>query len=196
MNASQTEPAVSASPMTPDAHAATQGPSDQEAARLIRQFSGGNLAGLRLLLARTREACAWQERIQMLDLVAVAIPLDVLETACAIEPDAADLAVVRCAYYSAQTLAHHDEGFAEVTAANVRKAGESIRAAMTSLEAAARLDPADPTPFACIMSALGIFPQLQPVRQHAFHQATALAPELTAYLDARQNAPVSPTRPN
>jgi hypothetical protein len=67
---------------------------------------------------------------------------------------------------------------------------------MTSLETAASLDPADPTAFACIMGALGIFDQLKPVMKHAFHRATEIAPELTAFLAARQLPPVSPSPAN
>jgi hypothetical protein len=196
MNASQAEPTLSASPITPEARTSHHEVSEQQAARFIQQFSAGMLAGLRQFLARTHETHAWQDRILMLDLVAAAIPLDVLETACAIEPDAADLAIVRCAYYSALTLEYHSAGAQEVSPASVRKAGDFIRAAMTSLETAAQLDPADPTPFACIMGALGIFPQLQPVMQHAFDHATAIAPELAAFLAARQLPPAAPSRPN
>lgn len=196
MNASQTEPTVSASPIAPDTHSGLCDASEQQAARFIHQFSAGMLAGLRQFLARTREARNWQDRILMLDLVAAAIPLDVLETACAIEPDAADLAIVRCAYYSALTLEHRSAGIEDVSPISVRKAGDCIRTAMTSLETASQLDPADPTPFACIMGALGIFPQLKPVMQHAFDHATAIAPELTAFLATRHLPPVAPSRPN
>src|ERR1035437_8881169 len=114
MNASQTEPAASASPIASDAPSDYHEPSGQQAARLLVPLAGGNLTGLRQVLARAREARDWQERIHMLDLVAASIPLDVLETACAIEPDAADLAVVRCAYYSAHTLQQR-RGLAEVS---------------------------------------------------------------------------------
>jgi len=196
MNASQTEPTSSVSPITPDAGAEHHEPSGQEATRFALEFSDGNLTSLREYLARTREARDWQDRILMLDLVASAIPLDVLETACAIEPDAADLAVVRCAYYSIQTMEHRFGNFDEASALGVRKAADSIRAAMTSLETAAELDPADPTAFACIMSALGIFDKLKPVMQHAFHQAIAIAPELTTFLATRQLSPASSNLPN
>ncbi len=192
MNASPTEPTAAASPITPEAPAAHHDPSQQQAVRFIQQFAAGCLAGLRQFLAGTREAHAWQDRILMLDLVAATIPLDVLETACAIEPDAADLAVVRCAFYSAQAIAHRCAE--QVSPAGVRKAGDCIRTAMTSLETATQLDPADPTPFACIMSALGIFPQLEPVMQHAFDHAIAIAPELATFLAARQLTPAA--RPN
>ena len=195
MNASQTESATPASAIASDASPGYHEPFEQQAAHIVAQFSSGNLTGLRQVLACAREARDWQDRIHMLDLVAAAIPLDVLETACAIEPDAADLAVVRCAYYSAHTLQQR-RGLAEVSPDCVRRAGDSIRAAMTSLETAASLDPADPTAFACIMGALGIFDQLKPVMKHAFHRATEIAPELTAFLAARQLPPVSPSPAN
>ena len=196
MNASQTEPTTLVSPVTPDSAADHHEPSRQQAARFALEFSDGNLTGLRKYLARTREARDWQDRILMLDFVAPAIPLDVLETACAIEPDAADLAIVRCAYYSLQTMEHRFGDFDEASALSVRKAADSIRAAMTSLEAAAELDPADPTAFACIMRALGIFDKLKPVMQHAFQQAVAIAPELAGFLATRQLAPASSNLPN
>jgi len=196
MNASQTQPTSSVSPINPDAAADHHEFSGQEAARFALEFSDGNLAGLREYLARTREAREWQDRILMLELVASSIPLDVLETACAIEPDAADLAVVRCAYYSLQTVEHRFGNFDEASPHGVRKAADSIRAAMTALETAAELDPADPTAFACIMCALGVFDKLKPVMQHAFHQAIAIAPELAAFLTTRQLAPASSNLPN
>ena len=196
MNASQTEPAVTASPIASEVPSKQLEAPQQQAARFATQFSAGMLAGFRHYLARTREARDWQDRISMLDLVVATIPLDVLETACAIEPDAADLAVVRCAYYSAQTLEYRCHNLEEVTSVSVRKAGDCIRAAMSSLELASRLDPADPTAFACIMTALGIFPQLKPVMQHAFRQATAVAPELSTFLVERQHPSASPSLPN
>src|ERR1035437_4385309 len=127
MNASQTEPAAPASPIASDAPSDYHEPSEQQAARLIVQLAGGNLTGLRQVLARAREARDWQERIHMLDLAPASIPLDVLETACAIEPDAADLAVVRCAYYSAQTLEQRRGSLGEVSPDYVRRPGDSIR---------------------------------------------------------------------
>lgn len=196
MNTSQTQPTSSVSPIATNSGADHHEPSGHDAARFALEFSDGNLTGLRDYLARTREARDWQDRILMLDLVVSGIPLDVLETACAIEPDAADLAVVRCAYYSLQTVGHRFGNFDEASALTVRKAADSIRAAMASLETAADLDPADPTAFACIMQALAAFDKLKPVMQHAFHHAIAIAPELTTFLATRQLAPVSSNLPN
>ena len=68
MNASQTEPTSSVSPITPDAAADHHEPSGQEAARFALEFSDGNLTGLREYLARTRQARDWQDRILMLDI--------------------------------------------------------------------------------------------------------------------------------
>jgi hypothetical protein len=197
MNASQTEPALSVSPVTPDARANRHQPIAAEAARLSRQFSDGNVAGLREFLARTRQSSDWQDRILMLDLVAPTIPLDVLETACAIDPDASDLAIVRCAYFSLQAIEHgRSAAFHEGSDPSVRKAAECIRAAMASLEVVAALDSADPTAFGCIMRSLGIFDQLKPALQRAFDQATAIAPELATFLVERQHIPASPARTN
>ena len=192
MNLSQTEPAASVSQVRRSASSDRGEPLAVEGARLIRQFSDGMLAGLRQYLVRTRESRDWQDRIHMLDLVVPAIPLDVLETACAIDAYDASLATVRCAYYSA--LDYRNSGpFSDPADPRVRKAAECIRIATTALETATALDPADPTSLASIVSALGIFAQLKPVLEHVIDQATAIAPDLSTLLAARRQ---SPTRPN
>lgn len=191
MNASRTEPAISVSPITPDGHADYR-PIASEAARLAQQFDDGNLNGLREYLARTRQSRDWQDRVIMLDLVSPAIPLDVLETACAIDPDVPDLAIVRCAYYSIQAIQYcRSSAFHESSDPSARRAAECIRVAMMSLETVAALDSADPTAFACIMCSLGIFDQLKPALQRAFEQATSIAPELATFLIERQHTPTS-----
>ena len=130
----------------------------------------------------------------MLDLVVPAIPLDVLETACAIDAYDAGLATVRCAYYSSLALDYRNSGaFSDPADPRVRKAAECIRIATTALETASALDPADPTSLASIVGALSIFAQLKPVLEQVIDQATAIAPDLSTLLAARRQ---SPTRPN
>lgn len=179
MSASHAGPVLSTPPITTQTPPAATEPGGPEVAHLREQITNGNLAGLRQYLASTRQSCDWQDRIFMIGLLAPAIPHDVIATACAIEPDAADLALVRCAWYADLALQHRGTAPSnEVPHTALQKSAEAVCIAMEALEKAAELDPDDPTAFACILRALGIFDQLKPAIERAFQQATTLAPNL------------------
>ncbi len=150
-----------------------------EAENLKEQVKHGNLAGLREYLARTRTEAAWLDRIFMLQLVAPGIRLAALNFACDTEPEAADLSLIRCAFYSDLAKTMRGSGTCdEVTKESFGNSAECIKAALAALEKCGKLDAQDPTAFAYILPCLTIFGTLERWQQYAFQQATALAPDL------------------
>jgi tetratricopeptide (TPR) repeat protein len=150
-----------------------------EASELREQLKQGNLEGLRAYLARTRIERDWQDRIFMLQLTVSSIRLPALDFACDTEPEAADLFLLRCAFFSGLALAMRGGGTCDqVTKVNFRNSAECIKAALAALEKAAKLDAQDPTAFAYILPCLSIFGTLDRWQHYAFQQATTLAPDL------------------
>jgi tetratricopeptide (TPR) repeat protein len=139
----------------------------------------GNLAGLRQYLARTRSECDWQDRLFMLGLVAPSVRLAALDFACETESEAADLFLIRCAFFSDLAATMRGTGTADQIAdERFRSSAECIQAALAALEKTAELDPEDPTAYAFVLPSLSIFGQLMPWQQRAFQRATELAPDL------------------
>jgi tetratricopeptide (TPR) repeat protein len=152
---------------------------DSEAAILKEQVKRGDLAGLRAYLAHTRNVRDWQDREFMLELVTPGIRLAALDFACDTEPEAADLFLIRCSFYSELAQITRGGGTCDrLTEGKLRNTAECIQAALADLEKAVKLDPDDPTAYACILPALTIFEQLQPYQQNVFQQAVKLAPDL------------------
>jgi tetratricopeptide (TPR) repeat protein len=150
-----------------------------EAENLKEQVKQGNLTGLRAYLARTRAESAWHDRIFMLQLVAPNIRLAALNFACEAEPEAADLSVIRCAFYTDLARTMRGSGTCDdVTRESFGNSADCVKAALAALETCAKLDAQDPTAFAYILPCLTIFDALARQQQHAFQQATALAPDL------------------
>ncbi len=150
-----------------------------EASKLKEQVRQGDLTGLREYLARSRYECDWQDRVFMLALVTPSIRLAALDFACDTEPDAADLFLIRCSFYSELARTMRGGGTCdEVTEGRFRNAAECIQAALDALKKAIMLDPRDPTAYASILPSLTIFGQLQPDQEWAFLEAIKLAPEL------------------
>jgi tetratricopeptide (TPR) repeat protein len=159
-----------------------------EASDLKEQVEHGNLTGLRAYLARTRGENDWQDRIFMLGLVVPSIRLTVLDIACEAEPEAADLLLIRCAFFSELAATMRGSGTAANEAAvRFRNATECIKAALTDLDRVAQLDAQDPTAHAYVLPFLTIFGQLASRQRRAFQQATELAPDLVPAYRAMVN---------
>jgi tetratricopeptide (TPR) repeat protein len=152
---------------------------DAEIPWLKQELKRGELAGLREYLARTRKECDWQDRVFVLSEVTPGIRLAALDFACDTEPEAADLFLIRCAYYSALAWTMRGSGTCDqIAEGRFRNAAECVQAALTDSQKAALADPQDPTVYACVLPALRIFGQLQAYQQQAFQQAVTLAPDL------------------
>jgi len=150
-----------------------------EVAQFREQVKHGNLAGLREYLSRSREERDWQDRLFVVDLVVGDIPTAVMDFACEAEPEAADLALLRCAHFADLALKRRGTGTCDkVAEQSYRDAATCINVAMVAVEKAAKLDPHDPTAHACMLRPLGIFEELLPRVQHEFMQVTLLAPDL------------------
>jgi tetratricopeptide (TPR) repeat protein len=162
----------------------TFGQSGSEASSLKAQVQLGELAGLREYLSRSRKECDWQDRVFMLGNVAPGIRLAALDLACDTEPEAAELFLIRCSFYSrlAWTV-RGNRTVDKIAEGRFHSAADCIRAALTDLETATKLDADDPTAYACILPSLRIFGQLQPQYRLAFQQAVGLAPNLVPAYD-------------
>ena len=152
-----------------------------EASVLKEQVRQGDLTGLREYLVRTRKECDWQDRVFMLSLVTPSVRLAALDFACDTEPEAADLFLTRCSFYSELAGTMRGGGTGDQVSRNrFRNAADCIQAAKADLNRATHLDGQDPTAYACVLPSLTIFGQLLRHQEWAFAEAIKLAPELVA----------------
>lgn len=153
-------------------------PGDTEILELTKQVQEGQLDGLRQYLLRTRAERDWQDRLYILERVAPKASIDLLDSACASEPEAADLLVVRCAYYAELSKTMRGGGTSDqVGKVKFQNAAECVKAALADLEKSAQLDDQDPTCHTLILAPLSIFGQHK-LQQRSFEKATAIAPDL------------------
>jgi hypothetical protein len=153
-------------------------PGDPELEELSRQLQQGRLDGLRQYLARTRSERDWQDRIYVLGQVAGKASIGDLDAACEAEPHAADVFLIRCAYYGELSKSMRGTGTCdEVTKERFKNSAECVKAAMADLAKSTQLDKEDPTCYSLILHPLTIFSQHEMMRR-AFQCATTLAPDL------------------
>lgn len=151
---------------------------DTEITQLTQEVQEGHLAGLREYLTRTRANADWQDRIYVLHCVAPKVSIDTLDTACSAEPEAADLLVIRCAYYCDLAQTMRGTGTADqVSAARFQNSAGCVKAAMNDMARSAQVDDKDPTACTLVIRPLTIFGQTE-LQQKAFAKATAIAPDL------------------
>ena len=151
---------------------------DAELNEFIKQVAEGNFSGFREYLSQTRASADWQDRIFVLERVAPKVSVDALDAACAAEPEAADLLVIRCAYYCG--LAKTMRGSAtsdQVSAARFQNSAECVKTALVDMKRSTQLDDQDPTAFTLVLHPLTIFSQTE-LQQKAFANATAISPAL------------------
>jgi Domain of unknown function (DUF4034) len=153
-------------------------PDDPELAELSQQLQQGRLDGLRQYLARTRDERDWQDRIFVLGQVAPKASIGDLDAACEAEPNAADVFLIRCAYFAELACTMRGTGTCDqVTKERFSNSAECAKAAVADMKRSAELDKEDPTCFTLILRPLTIFSQREMMKQ-AFQTATALAPGL------------------
>lgn len=164
------------------------GPRDPEIARLIEQVQERRFEGLRDYLSRTRAGRDWQDRLHVLPRVSSKVSIDALDAACAAEPKAADLLVIRCAYYCELAKTMRGTGTADqVGGARFRNSAECVKAAMVDLSGSTQLDDQDPTAYTLILHPLTIFSQID-LQGKTFAKAIAIAPDLVPAHFALVNA--------
>lgn len=148
-----------------------------EIAALQEQVAQGELGGLRSAIARMREQSDWQERFFTIDRVVPKCPLNVLDKACEAEPEAADVHLLRCAFFSYLASEMRGAKRADQTSdAQFYDAAHCIKDALRNQKRAIELDPKDPTTYAFVMRPLTIFGELQPNLRTAYQVASRLAP--------------------
>ena len=148
-----------------------------EAVELQQQVAAGDLKGLRAFAARTREQSDWQERFFMIERVIPKCALNVLDTACDAEPSAADLYVLRCAFFA--YLASEMRGAKRADQTSDQQfydAAHCIKDGLRDQKRASELDPKDPTAYVFAMRPLTIFAELRPRMQSAYNVVSKLAP--------------------
>ena len=112
-----------------------------------------------------------------------------MDNACEMEPEAADLFLIRCALLSELSATMRGSGTAEkVTGERFRNTTECIKAALNDLDRTAQLDALDPTAQAYVLPSLTLFGHLASRQRRAFQQATELAPDLVPAHRAIVNA--------
>jgi len=176
----QSQPVTLASPRAdgplPPRASALGGPEAQELKHQVRHHQ---LQGLREYLARTRKEGDWQDRLFMLPLIVPDIDAGTLDKACEKEPGAADLFLIRCAFYSELASTMRGAGTSDqVTRERFQNSGECIQFALAALEKTCQLDPQDPTAYSCLLPVLSIFGRYAPLQQRVFEKAIEVAPDL------------------
>jgi tetratricopeptide (TPR) repeat protein len=151
----------------------------EEVEQLTAQVKQGDLSAVRAYLARSRVERDWQDLLYVLGWVSLHLRIEVLDFVTENEPDAADLALLRCAYYTSRAWQMRGHG----TCDKVQKGGfeaafECLTAAIAALEKFIRLDPEDPTALAYVLGGLMIFGVSIPMLQGAFARVQQLAPSL------------------
>jgi len=150
-----------------------------EAVELRAEAKEGNLAALRSYLTRSRAQCDWQDRLFMLGLVIPVLRVETLNFLSEQEPETADLALLRCAYFSHRAWKMRGHGKAdEVGEVGFEAAAACVQLALEALKKSNVLDPEDPTPHANVLSALGIFGSLNSIFEASFRRVEMLAPGL------------------
>jgi hypothetical protein len=153
-------------------------PGDPELTELSRQVQQGQLDGLRQYLARTRGERDWQDRVFVLEQVAAKASIGDLDTACEAEPQAADVFLIRCAYFGELSKKMRGTGTCDqVTKERFKNSAECVKAAMADLAKCTQLDHRDPTCFVLVLKPLTIFSQHEMMKR-AFNCAIAIAPDL------------------
>ena len=141
-------------------------------------MQGGRFEGLRDYLARTRANSDWQDRVYLLERVAPKASIDALGAACAVQPETADLQLIRCAYYAELAKTMRGTGTADqVGRARFQNAADCVKASMNDMAKSTQLDDKDPTAYTLVLRPLTIFTQVD-LQQKAFAKATAIAPGL------------------
>jgi hypothetical protein len=154
------------------------GPIDPEISNLASEASAGRLDPLRGYLSRTRASADWQDRIHVLERVSPKVSIDALDTACEAEPRAADLLLIRCAYYADLAKTMRGTGTAnQVSGARFQNSAACIKAALSDMTTSTELDTADPTACTLTLKPLTIFSQTD-LQQKFFAKAIAIAPDL------------------
>jgi hypothetical protein len=152
--------------------------NDPEIARLIQEVREGRLDLLRDYLSRTRESGDWQDRIHVLERVAPNVSIDALDAACATEQNAADLLLIRCAYYAELAKTMRGTGTAnQVSGARFRNSADCVKAALNDMSRSTQLDDRDPTAYTLVLRPLTIFSQTE-LQRETFSKAAAIAPDL------------------
>jgi hypothetical protein len=156
----------------------TTEPGGHEAQVLRQQIQQGDFSGLRRLLASTKEKHDWQDRYFMLDVVAPAIPPGSLDAACAAEPSATDLFLMRgCHWFDLVWKSRGTKTADHTTQDQFNSANEYLQVAMSDLRQASELDPADPVPYVFAMRGLQIFSEYEQVVKNAYQAAIRLVPD-------------------
>jgi hypothetical protein len=172
---------------TPQQNAAAQA-EGAELSELAEQLRAGRLDGLRQYLARTRVEQDWQDRVFVLQELAAKASIDALESACAAEPEAADLRLIRCAYYAELAKTMRGGNTADqVGQARFQNSAECAKAALGEMAKATELDAEDPTAYTIALAPLTIFSQRE-LQRKLFEKATAIAPDLVEAHFAVTNA--------
>lgn len=172
---------------SPSQHASTQQatnePGGKEISVLKQQLQRGELSPLRQVLAATKEKQDWQDRYFVLEAVASSILPGVLQSACAAEPNVADLALIRGVHLFDLVARSRGTKVADQTSAEqFKKALQYVQEAVPTLAQASQLTPEDPTPYVFAMRALQIASNFAPQLQTAYQKAVLLAPDfLPAY---------------
>jgi hypothetical protein len=152
--------------------------ADAEINELTQQVAEGNFAGFRDYLARAHASADWQDRVFVLGRVAPKVSIDALDAACSAEPEAADLFVIRCAYYCGLAETMRGTGTSDqVSAARFQNSAECVKTALVDMKRSTQLDDQDPTAYTLVLHPLTIFSQTE-LQQKAFAKATAIAPAL------------------
>ncbi len=112
-------------------------------------------------------------------LVTPSIRLAALDFGCDTEPEAADLFLIRCSFYSELARTMRGGGTSDRSMKeDFATQPNAFKVLWLPWREPPALDAQDPTAYACILPSLTIFGQLQPHQEWAFLEAIKLAPEL------------------
>jgi len=117
-----------------------------EAEQLREQLQKGDPSGLHAFVARTRAERDWQDRLFMLGLLMPELQPAILDFACEVEPEAANLLLLCCVHDCELGMKMRGTGTCDgVGEGGFRDAAQCIKAALEVLNQTLDLDPDDPT---------------------------------------------------
>lgn len=160
-----------------------------DAARWKQQVQEGDFREIREFLQRSRLDGDWQDRAFMLGLVAEDIAGPLLDAACAAEPNAVDLNLIRTCFYYLQVFKSRGSKRADKTTGDqFHNAALYVEAMLACVGRVVAGDPEDPVPHVFALRGMMVFTAYEADLFRAYQEATRLAPNLIQAHAAMVNA--------
>jgi len=148
-----------------------------DAVRWAQQVAAGDFREIRQFLAQTRASQDWQDRACMVSLAAEDLTEDVINAACAAEPDAVDLKLLRA--YVLSNMIGKSRGSKradDTTDEQFQGAAYYVEATLACVGELVAADPGDPLPHVQALRSFMVFTQHHDYVKKAYEAAIQAAP--------------------